>query len=285
MYPSNFDYYRAGSLDEAVSLLKQHKGAKVLAGGHSLLPSMKLRVASPGVLVDISRVKGLSGIDAKKGAVTIGSTTTHAVIAASKAVPAALAEAASGIGDQQVRNRGTIGGNVANADPASDLPTVLLALGATFHVTGAKGKRDVSVDDFFKGIFTTALADGDILTSVEVPAEDKGTGSAYAKLAHPASRYALVGAAVSVSMKGGKCAAARVAVGGLTPAPTRLTSVEKALVGSALDEAAVAAAAEAAQAELGSEIIGDQFASADYRRAMVPVYVRHALDMAASRAR
>jgi carbon-monoxide dehydrogenase medium subunit len=284
MYPTHFDYYRAGSLDEALSLLGKHKGAKVLAGGHSLLPVMKLRLASPGVLVDISRVKGLSGIDAKKGAVTIGATTTHAVIAASNAVPACLAEAARGIGDQQVRNRGTIGGNVANADPASDLPTVLLALGATFHVAGPKGKRDLAADDFFTGLFETALAEGDILTSIEVAAEDKGTGSAYAKLAHPASRYALVGAAAIVSITNGKCASARVAVGGLTPTATRLPSVEKALVGSALDGDAIASAAEAGQADLGSSVMGDQTASADYRRAMASVYVRRALEMAVSRA-
>src|SRR5689334_17815202 len=132
MYPPNFDYYRANTLDEAVSLLGQHKGAKVLAGGHSLIPAMKLRLSSPGVLVDISRINGLSGISANGGSVTIGATTPHAVIAGSAAVPKALSEAAGAIGDQQVRNRGTIGGNVANADPASDLPTVLVALGASF---------------------------------------------------------------------------------------------------------------------------------------------------------
>ena len=284
MYPSNFDYYRAGSVDEVLSLLKQHRNAKLLAGGHSLLPAMKLRLASPGVLVDISRVKELTGIQASKGVIRIGAMTTHAAIAASTAVPRGLAEAAGGVGDPQVRNRGTIGGNVCNADPASDLPTILVALGATFHVVGPKGKRTIASTDFFKGLFETALSDGELLTTIEVPAEDKGTGSAYVKLADPASRYALVGAAVSVSTRGGKCTAASVAVGGLTPAATKLGSVEKALVGSGLDASALTSAAAAAQADLAGNVIGDHTANADYRLAMASVYVRRAAESAASRA-
>lgn len=284
MYPPNFDYYRASSLDEALSLLGQHKDARVLAGGHSLLPAMKLRLSSPSVLVDISRIKGLAGIEAQKGTVTIGATTPHALIAVSSAVPACLSEAAGNIGDQQVRNRGTIGGNVANADPASDLPTVLLALGATFYVAGPKGKRDISADDFFTGMFETALADGEILTSIDVASEAKGIGSAYVKLDHPASRYALVGVAASVSVKDGKFTGSRVAIGGLTPSATRLISVEKALAGSAVSDDSISAAAEACQADLGSSVMGDHFASADYRRAMASVYVRRALDLAVSRA-
>lgn len=279
MYPPSFDYYRAGTLDEALSLLGQHKGAKVLAGGHSLLPAMKLRLSSPGVLVDIGRIKELSGISSKGGSVTIGATTPHAVIAASGVVPMALSGAAAGIGDQQVRNRGTIGGNVANADPASDLPTVLLALGATFHAAGPKGQRSIAADDFFIGMFETALADGEILTAIEVPADSKGSGSAYAKLDHPASRYALVGAAVAVTVTGGKISAARAAIGGLTETATRLPSVESALNGGA----EISAAAEACQADLGN-VMGDAHASADYRRAMAPVYIRRALAQAVSRA-
>lgn len=283
MYPPNFDYYRAGSLDEALSLLNQHQGAKVLAGGHSLLPSMKLRLSSPSALIDISKVAGLSGITANGGSVSIGATTTHAVIAASDDVPMALSEAAGNIGDPQVRNRGTIGGNVANADPASDLPTVLLALGATFHMIGPKGQRAVAADDFFKGLFETALGTDEILTSIEVPAEAKGSGSAYAKLDHPASRYALVGAAVSVSVSGGKFTAVRAAIGGLTEMATRLKSVEDALMGNPVGDAAQYAAAQAALSDLGI-VMGDAHASADYRKAMASVYVRRALAEAAARA-
>src|SRR5690349_4857016 len=161
MYPPNFDYYRANTLDEAVSLLGQHKGAKVLTG--------------------IGRISALTGIKASGKSVTIGATTPHAVIAASSAVPKALSEAAGGIGDPQVRNRGTIGGNVANADPASDLPTVLVALGATIVAVGPKGERTIPADGFFTGIMTTALADNEVVTAVMIPVAGRGQGSAYVK--------------------------------------------------------------------------------------------------------
>ena len=174
-----------------------------------------------GVYLNIGRVGDLSGISKSKGSIRIGALTTHSTIAALEAVPAGLAEAASMIGDSQVRNRGTIGGNVAHADPASDLPTVLTALGATFHAKGSAGERSISAEEFFTGLFETALAEGKILTAVEVPVEGKGTGSAYAKLASPASRYAMVGAAATIAVKGGKCESAgvcepRSAVGGRT---------------------------------------------------------------------
>jgi carbon-monoxide dehydrogenase medium subunit len=284
MVSPQFEYHRASSLDEALSLLSEHSGAKVLAGGHSLLPAMKLRVSDPGVLIDIGRVADLSGISQSKGSIRIGALTTYSTIAASEAVPAGLAEAASMIGDPQVRNRGTIGGNVAHADPASDLPTVLTALGATFHAEGAEGERSISAEEFFTGLFETALGEGEILTAVEVPVEDKGTGSAYAKLANPASRYAMVGAAATVTIKGGKCASAGVAIGGLTPSAARASSVEAALVGNKLDADTIAAAAEAVQNDLGNDLLGDMHASADYRKAMAPVYVRRAIAAAAGRA-
>ena len=284
MSSPQFEYHRASSLDEALSLLSEHSGATVLAGGHSLLPAMKLRVSDPGVLIDIGRVSDLSGSSESKGSVRIGALTTHSTIAASEAVPAALAEAASMVGDPQVRNRGTIGGNVAHADPASDLPTVLAALGATFHATGSKGERSISAEEFFTGLLETALAEGEILTAVEVPIEDKGTGSAYAKLASQASRYAIVGVAATVTVKGGKCESASVAVGGLTPTAVRVSSVETALVGNKLDAETIAAAAQAVQADLGDDILGDIHASPDYRKAMAPVYVGRAITAATERA-
>lgn len=284
MSSPQFEYHRASSLDEALSLLSEHSGAKVLAGGHSLLPAMKLRVSDPGVLIDIGRVSDLNGISESKGSVRIGALTTHSTIAASEAVPAALAEAASMVGDPQVRNRGTIGGNVAHADPASDLPTVLAALGATFHATGSKGERSISAEEFFTGLLETALAEGEILTAVEVPIEDKGTGSAYAKLASQASRYAIVGVAATVTVKGGKCESASVAVGGLTPTAVRVSSVETALVGNKLAAETIAAAAQAVQADLGDDILGDIHASPDYRKAMAPVYLGRAIAAAAERA-
>ena len=284
MVTPQFEYHRASSLDEALSLLSEHSSAKVLAGGHSLLPAMKLRLSDPGILIDIGRVGDLIGISISKGSIRIGALTTHSTIAASAEVPAGLAEAAGMIGDPQVRNRGTIGGNVAHADPASDLPTVLTALGATFHAKSSEGERSISAEEFFTGLFETALGEGEILTAVEVPVEGKGTGSAYAKMASPGSRYAMVGAAATVAVKGGKCESASVAVGGLTPTAVRVSSVEKALVGSKLDGATIAAAAEAVQDDLGDDILGDMHASADYRKAMAPVYVRRAIAAATERA-
>lgn len=285
MYPPKFDYYRANSVAEAVSLLKQHNGAKVLAGGHSLIPVMNLRLADPGTLIDIGRISELKGISAHNGSVRIGALTTHVMIAASADVPTVLSEAAGWIGDPQVRNRGTIGGNIAHADPASDLPTVLTALGATIHVTGPNGDRKIAATDFFTGLFATALNDGEIVTAIEVPKSPAGTGSAYAKLSNPASRYAMLGAAAVVTVANGQCQAAGVAVGGLTPSATKASSVEAALVGKSLDEATLAAAAEAVHNDLGGEIIGDIHASADYRKSMAPVYVKRALTAAVQRAK
>jgi carbon-monoxide dehydrogenase medium subunit len=285
MYPPKFDYYRASSLAEAVSLLKQHSGAKVLAGGHSLIPVMNLRLADPGTLIDIGRISELKGISADNGSVRIGALTPHALIAASADVPTVLSEAAGMIGDPQVRNRGTIGGNIAHADPASDLPTVLTALGAKIHVTGPNGNRTISADNFFTGLFATALADGEIVTAVEVARSGAGSGSAYAKLFNPASRYAMVGAAAIVTVSGGSCTAAGVAVGGLVPSATRAKSVEAALVGKPLSEDNIAAAAQAVLNDLGDDIIGDIHASAEYRKAMAPVFVKRAVTAAAQRAK
>lgn len=285
MYPPKFDYYRASSLAEAVSLLKQHSGAKVLAGGHSLIPVMNIRLADPGTLIDIGRISELKGISANNGSVRIGALTPHALIAASADVPTVLSEAAGMIGDPQVRNRGTIGGNIAHADPASDLPTVLTALGAKIHMTGPNGNRTILADDFFTGLFATALADGEIVTAIEVAKRGAGSGSAYAKLFNPASRYAMVGAAAIVTVSGGNCTAAGVAVGGLVPSATRAKSVEAALVGKPLSENNIAAAAQAVLNDLGDDVIGDIHASAEYRKAMAPVFVKRAVTAAAQRAK
>lgn len=285
MYPPKFDYHRANSLNDAVALLQQHGGAKVLAGGHSLIPVMNLRLADPGTLVDIGRVSELKGISVQGNTVRIGALTTHAMIAASADVPTVLSEAAGMIGDPQVRNRGTIGGNIAHADPASDLPTVLTALGANIYVAGPGGSRKITADDFFTGLFATALEDGEIVTAIEVAQSGAGSGSAYTKLFNPASRYAMVGAAAIVTVSGGNCTAAGVAVGGLTPAATRAKSVEAALIGKPLDEATISAAAAAVANDLGDDVIGDIHASAEYRQAMAPVFVKRALTAAAQRAK
>jgi carbon-monoxide dehydrogenase medium subunit len=284
MYPPKFDYYRASSVSEAISLMQQH-GGKFLAGGHSLIPVMNLRLADPGVLIDIGRLSDLKGISAQGSSIRVGALTTHAAVAASDAVPTAMSEAAGVIGDSQVRNRGTIGGNVAHADPASDMPTVLTALGATFHISSASGNRSVAASDFFIDLFTTALQEGEILTAIEVPKQGSGTGSAYAKLINPASGYAMVGAAAVLTVQGGQCTAASVAVGGATPYARKAPSVEAALVGKTLDANTIATAAAAVQNDLGDDILTDIHASADYRRSMATVYVKRALTAAAERAR
>ena len=285
MFAANFEYHRAGSVAEVRQLLAAHPGAKLLAGGHSLIPLLKLRLAAPEAVIDIGRIGELRGISNGGGALRIGALTTHAEIASSDAVKsgaAALAEAAGLIGDPAVRNRGTIGGNVAHADPASDLPTVLIALDATFTVNSPDGERSVSAADFFQGMMATALGEHDILTAVNVPAG--GGGSAYVKFSHPASRYAVVGAAASLTVAGGTCTSASVAVGGATAVPARCASVEAALAGQALSADVIAAAAAAAGGDLGDDLLGDVFASGEYRRAVTPVYVQRALAAAAERA-
>ncbi len=286
MYAPDFAYYRAGSLAEAGQLLLQHPGAKLLAGGHSLIPLLKLRLTTPPALIDIGRLDELKGIGVTDGRVRIGSLTTHAELAASSELAErcpALGEAAGLIGDPAVRNRGTIGGTVAHADPASDLPTVLRALDATIAVTVDDGERSIPAADFFEGMMETALGDHDIVTAIEVPATGAGQGQAYVKFSHPASRYAVVGAAAAVTLVGGTVGAVAVALGGLVPAARRAASVEEALAGQAPTADAIAAAAAAVSADLGDELIGDIYASAEYRRAMAPVCVKRALRAAIER--
>ena len=283
MYPAQTTYHRASSVAEAVQILSDNEGAKILAGGHSLIPLMKLRLAAPEALVDIGRIEALKGISGGDGTVTIGALTTHAEIASSALVQSStplLAQAAGMIGDPQVRNRGTIGGNVSHADPASDLPTVLTALRATFNVTGPNGDRSIAAADFSQGLLETVLEENEVLTSVSVPAEPPGSSSAYAKFSHPASRYAVVGAAAVLTVDGQSCSAASVVVGGVEASPTRASSVESAIVGSDLSEGALDASAAAVSGDIGGDVLSDIFASAEYRRAMAAVYVRRALGSA-----
>jgi carbon-monoxide dehydrogenase medium subunit len=287
MYAPEFDYYRARSVADAHHLLAKHPGAKLLAGGHSLIPLLKLRLAAPSAIVDIGRIPELRGIARQGDGIRIGALTTHAELAASgdlRTAAAALAEAAATIGDPAVRNRGTIGGNIAHADPASDLPTVLVALDARMVVAGAKGERTIQAEQFFTGIMTTALGEDEVLLAIHVPASTRGQGSAYEKFSHPASRYAVVGAAASIAVKDGTLTAARVAVGGLLPNARRVTSVEQALVGRAATEDAVAAAVTDVTAALREDVTGDIYASAEYRTAMAPVFIKRAVMTAIARA-
>jgi len=287
MFAPSFDYYRAGAVREALALMQQHPGAKFLAGGHSLIPLLKLRLTAPTALIDIGRIPELKGIASSGGTIRIGALTTHAELATSPVLTAEcpmLCDAAGHIGDAQVRNCGTIGGNVAHADPASDLPTVLVALDARFVVASSKGERTVSASEFFQGMMTTALDASEILTAIEVPSKKTGQGMAYIKFSHPASRYAVIGAAAVVTMKGGSCEAAQVAIGGLVPVPARLRDVEAAVKGARPSQDVTAKAAAEATKQLGGDILGDVFASAEYRKAIAPVYVKRALAAAFQRA-
>ena len=282
MFAPKFDYQKAASVAEAIHALANNREAKVLAGGQSLIPLLKLRLARPALVVDIGGIAELKGISVNGGTVSIGSLTTHNQIASSSQVQQScgiLAEAAEGVGDPAVRNRGTIGGNVSHADPASDLPTVLTALNAQFNIQG-QGNRSVAASDFFTGAFTTALGDNEILTGVEVPVLAANQLAEYAKMAHPATSFAVVGAAAVITLEAGShhhCTGASIAIGGLVPSPVRAPSVEAALTGQELTQESIAAAADRVADDLGSDIIGDIYASADYRRAMAAIELKHAL--------
>ena len=281
MIPATFAYRRAASVDEALRMLTEAGGdARLLAGGHSLLPAMKLRLDRPGTVIDISRIDELAAIEESGSGVRIGAAATHDRIASCGLVGARaplVAAAAGAIGDVQVRNKGTIGGSVAHADPAADYPAALLASDAVIHVRGAGGSRQIAAADFFVDLYATALEDGEIVTAVEVP-DQGGAGSSYQKFPHPASRFAVCGAAVSVMTDGGRCASARVALNGVAAAAFRDRGVEAGLEGATLDAATIQAAA--AKAADGRELLSDLFADADYRRHLAKVFVRRALTAA-----
>jgi carbon-monoxide dehydrogenase medium subunit len=286
MRPGEFAYHRPATVDEAVALLAGPGESRPLAGGHSLLPIMKLRLVSPEALVDLGRIPGLDAIEPDGGGVRIGAMATHAAVAGSAAVLSAcpvLGEAASQIGDRQVRNRGTIGGSVAHADPGADYPTVLTALGATIVVTGPGGEREVAADDFFLGVFSTALGAGEIVTAVRVPGTPAGTGAAYAKKKHPASGYAVAGAAAVVTLAGGSCTSARLVIGGVTGTPTRATASEALLTGSSASAETIAEAGRAVAESLTGEPLGDTYASGEYRVHLATVLARRALTSAVER--
>ena len=255
-------------MDEALKMLASDSDGKLLAGGQSLVPSMKLRLAAPSSLVDISSLPELKGIKEEGANLVIGAGVTHSEIEKSAAVKkhaACLAQCASLIGDVMIRNRGTIGGSVAHADPAADYPGVLVALGAKIKLKSAKGSRDVDASQFFTGFFETALNEGEIVHQIIVPSH-AGWKSGYVKFPNPASRYPIVGCAVLLKMNGATCEDARVGFSGVSYAAFRDTAVEKGLKGKSLDAAAAKAAGNAA-AE-GCEILEDSSAGTDYRKAM-----------------
>jgi carbon-monoxide dehydrogenase medium subunit len=286
--PADFDYRRPTSLDEAIALLAQDDDARPLAGGHSLLPLMKIRLAEPQTIVDIGRLPGLDVIEEDARGIRIGALATHASVAGSELVRSrcrVVAVTAEGIGDRQVRNRGTIGGSLAHADPGADYPTVMKALGATIVATGSSGPREIPADDFFTGVFTTSLRQGELVTGVVVPTVGTGAGAVYVKHRHPASGYAVAAVAAHVEVEDGKCAAARLVVGGVTGTPERAGAAEEAMIGVApVDEASIAAAAEKVPEALSSAF-GDTYASAEYRVHLATVLARRAIAAAFEAAR
>jgi aerobic carbon-monoxide dehydrogenase medium subunit len=288
MFPANFGYVAARTVEEALLLLTQHgEEGKLLAGGHSLIPAMKLRLQSPQTLIDLGTVPGLRGVRADGNHLVIGALTVHADVASSdlvrKHLPG-LAEAALVIGDVQVRNRGTIGGSVAHADPAADLPVILTALNAAFVVQSSSGNRTIAVDDFFTDFYTTAMSANEILTEIRVPIPGARSGTAYAKLPHPASGYVVVSAGALITRQAsGSCTAARVAIGGLGSGPCRAIASELELHGKPLTPQVIAAAAAKAAEE--TDPVEDSYASAEYKRHVATVYARKAIEAALERAR
>ena len=288
MISRDFDYQRPATIQEAVKALSTARDAKVLAGGHSLLPLMKLGLAQPGTLVDIGGIASLREIRSSGSDVTIGALATHGAVASDASITqtfTALAEAAGHVGDLQVRYRGTIGGSLAHADPAADEQAAILAFDAMLTAIGPKGERTIKAADFFKGTFETALAPNEILTEIRIasPAGGGKSGSAYAAFAHPASGFAIVGVAAVVTRgNDGSVAKAAIAVTGAAATPFRATAAEKALVGTRGDAAAVAKAAAAAAA--GLTALDDLAASARYRTHLVTVFAARAINLALERA-
>ena len=284
MYPAQFDYHTPGSIKEALDLLGKHKDdAKLLAGGHSLLPEMKFRLARPAHIVDLRKVPGLSGVKEDGGTLVIGAMTTHYAVESSAVVKskcAILAQTAAMIGDPMVRNMGTIGGSLAHADPAADYPATAIAVGAELVAEGPKGKRTIKVDDFFKGLMTTAVGADEILTEVRVPALAANQSAAYMKFPHPASRFAVVGVAAVLTIAGGKCTKASIGITGAGTHAVRAKGVEAVLTGKALDAASIAAAAD--KAPDGVDVQADLQGSVDYKKHLLKVFAKRAIEAAAA---
>ena len=279
MIPESFDYQRASSVSEAISLLQKNgEDAKILAGGHSLVPTMKLRLATPGTLIDIGGISELKYINDKGDYLAIGARATHWDIESSDLVAQkapALSQAAGQIGDVQVRNRGTIGGVLAHSDPQADYPGVVLALNATIVVQSSRGERTIAVSDYFTGLWETALGEDELLTEVRIPTDRANANSCYLKFPQPASRYPFVGCAVAMDSSAGNCSDVRIGFSGVGETAFRDSGVEDALRGNTLNESAIASAS--AKAADSRSVLSDVFVSEEYRRAMAKVYLKRAL--------
>jgi carbon-monoxide dehydrogenase medium subunit len=285
MFPAKFAYAAPGSLQEAIGLLDE-PDSKILAGGHSLLPLMKLRLAQPRLLVDIGRIPGLSYVRREDGVLAIGAMTTYREIERSNEVQQAapvLGEAVHEVGDPQVRAKGTLAGSLAHADPAGDLPAVALALGGSVKAVSSTGERDLDFDSFFVDMLTTALQEKEIIREVRLRVPPAGAGAAYQKFDQPASHYALTGVCAVVTVSGGNIASARIGVTGVGPKAYRPTAVEQALTGKPLEEDAIKAAVQTVAD--GIDVQGDIHASPEYRAHLARVLTRRAVLEAAHKAR
>lgn len=290
MIAQPFEYYAPESVSEALKLLGKHENSRVLAGGQSLIPMMKLRLSAPSHVIDLGHIAELSYIAEENGNIRIGAMSTHNQVETSETLRSKcplLAEVAGRIGDVQVRNLGTIGGSVSHADPAADYPAGLQALRAKVRLISAKGERTIGIDEFLVDAFTTALNPGEILYEVIVPADQPGPegapGSAYLKHQQPASGFAVAGVAAQIGVKGGKVSLARVGVSGVASKPFRAAKVEAALEGKPATAETLAAAAKLVTE--GVEALSDVYAGADYRTHIARVYTRRALEAALGRAR
>jgi carbon-monoxide dehydrogenase medium subunit len=286
MYPDEFDYYSADDVQGALDLLSEHsdESTELLAGGHSLLPAMKTGLSSPDVLIDISGIDSMTGIESDGDTLSIGAMTHYSDIADSETVgkhAPALADAVRQIGDVQVRNRGTIGGNIAHADPASDLPGAALASNATIIVEGPDGERSVPVDDFFFGMYATDINEDELLTRVEVPSAGENSVGAYAKKPSPSSGYAMIGVAALLHTDDGTIDSARVGANGAMDHGVRLEPVEEALTGASFNGDTIEDAADQAGDELDTGMMmSDLQASSEFRAQLLKVYTKRALNTA-----
>lgn len=281
MIPNSFDYHKAGSVDEALSLLTSNDDAKILAGGHSLIPAMKLRLNQPGTLIDIAKIPELNFIRKEGNELVIGAGVTHHQIATSNLIKDhlnMLAEGAELIGDVQVRNRGTIGGSLAHADPAADWPAMMIATRAVIVLRSKTGSRSVHADYFFTGFFTTALEADEIITEIRIPIPGADTAFSYQKFMQPASRYAIVGCAVMISHENGLCKKASVAFTGVSDMAFRDRNVEAALEGKPFNKENIEAAAKEAAKDV--LIMSDHYASEPYRKHLATVFAKRALTAA-----
>jgi aerobic carbon-monoxide dehydrogenase medium subunit len=287
MIPAAFDYIAPQSLDEAMRTLAAHgQSAKLLAGGHSLLPLLKLRLANPRLLIDLSRIPGLGEINEQGGKIVVGALATHYQIESSQLLQKQcplLPETARGIGDVQVRNRGTIGGSLTHADPAADWPAAILALGGELELRGPKGKRTLGAEQFFRGAMTTAIEPNEILTEIRVPISARRTGSAYQKMAQQASGFAIVGVAVSVRLDGkGRCEEIGIGVTGLSDKAFRAHAAEERLGGNKLTAKLIEESA--ARVADGIEPLEDLHADSQFRAHLARVYAARAIQEAVKRA-